>query len=189
MSSDRDKFLVEYYKKCWDNISRAEEAAWKMMAGYATLLAGLSFVYNDIGSTGFLLIIIIFSFFSASLSMNANLWFVRNIGLITNFEKEFLRNEDYGYLIPKSYRKKIPFFHINPEYWEAWWIHTFTYLIICIIFIILLRHKITIFEEKLSIIGTFTGGLFWIIYYGYVLNKRHEKFRNDAPGKKELNEE
>jgi len=145
MSVDREQFLIEYYRKCWDNVSRAEDAAWKMMAGYATLLAGLSFVYEDIGSTGFLLIIIIFSFFSASLSMNANLWFVRNLSLISNFEKEFLRNEDYGYLIPKIWREKLPFFNRKPEYWEAWWVHTFTYLIICITMIVLLRHKITIY--------------------------------------------
>ena len=85
-NNDRIKFLLEFYNVCWNNITRAEDAAWKMMAAYATLIAGLSFIYKDIGAIGFLIIIIIFSYFSINISLNANLWFVRNMGIISNLK-------------------------------------------------------------------------------------------------------
>lgn len=182
--SKREKFLIEYYNKAWNNISRAEDAAWKMMAAYAGLIAGLSFVYDKIGVMGFLSILIIFSFFSISISMNANLWFVRNIGIISNIEKEFLEKTDYNYLIPRSYSKKFDFFNIHPRYWEAWWIHVFTYFLVCITLTLFLWSEVEIIKTQIFIIiGFYFLGILWTIYYGYLLYDRQRRFKENAKGK------
>lgn len=181
-NNDREIFLLEFYKVCWNNITRAEDAAWKRMTAYATLIAGLSFVYSDIKATGFLIIIIIFSFFSISISLNANLWFVRNMGIISNLEKEFLNEGDYNVIIPKSYKGKIPFFSIHLQDWEAWWIHIIAYFAVCASFIWLLTPSIS-YTDKQLVKDFFVFGLIFTFIYGLFLSFRHEKFKRNAQGR------
>lgn len=181
--SERKKFLLEFYKICWANITRAEDAAWKMMAAFATVIAGLSFVYEQIGVVGFLLIVFAFCFFAILLSLNANLWFVRNIGIISNLEKEFLFEEDYNVIIPCKFQKKRPFFSKNIQEWEAWWIHIIVYLIICIILLYLFLPVITNVFDKQLVGVIFCLGLLFTFIYGLSLNARYNTFINNAKGR------
>ena len=176
----RDKFLLEFYKICWSNITRAEESAWKMFAAYTAVFAGLSFTYDIIGVTGFLMVIIIFSFLAIALSLNANLWFVRNIGIISNLEKEFLYEEDYDVIIPPRYKKKIPFFSL--ETFEAWWVLIAAYFGICVTILWLLFPQIPNCIQKNIVIIFFSICFVITMLYGLSLWKRFQRFKEKAHG-------
>jgi len=176
----RDTFLLEFYKVCWNNITRAEEAAWKMFAAYTAVLAGLSLASGIIGKVGFLLITIIFSFLAISLSLNANLWFVRNIGIISNLEKEFLYSEDYDSLIPKGYQKKVPFFSLRA--FEAWWVLIVSYFGICVTTTGLLLPQISGCDQKIIVIVVFLECFFLTVLYGISLKHRHDRLVEKAKG-------
>jgi len=172
------KFLLEMHRSYWNNISRAEDACWKMIAAYTALIAGLAFSIPVIGYAGFLGVFIPFSFMCVVVSLNANLWFLRNIGLISNLEKEFLKNGDYNYLLPKRWgASKYPFLNTEP-----WWVFTLVYFSICFIVTVLMLPKINCIEQVL-IASLFLGCLIGTIWYGKKMRDRYEKFKKDAPGK------
>jgi hypothetical protein len=174
---DRIKFLLQMHNSYWNNISRAEDACWKMMAAYTALIAGLSLSVPVIGYIGFLEIFIPFSFMSIAIFLNANLWFLRNIGLISNLEKEFLRNVDYNYLIPKRWSKKYSFLNSEP-----WWVFISAYFFVCLLITLLMFQKIDC-TEKISIGFLFLICLSLIILYGKKMRDRYERFKIEAPGK------
>ena len=179
--SDRKKFLLEFYQVCWNNITRAEESAWKMFAAYTAVFAGLAFASEIIGIAGFLSVFSIFSFLAIALSLNANLWFVRNIGLISNLEKEFLHESDYGVLVPESYKGKIPFFSLRV--FEAWWVLIVAYFGISLTVLIVLFAQISDCSQKILVVAIYLVSLFLTILYGIFLNLRHKKFVKGVPGK------
>ncbi|MEM2506497.1 MAG: hypothetical protein QXF61_05585 [Nitrososphaeria archaeon] len=115
------------YGEYWDNISRAEDNA-----SYTALFAGLALIHLIIGDFGFLAMILIFSSVSIVIALRANLWYVRNLGLISNIEQEFLEKGDYGIIVPNSFLKKPSF--INNE---IWWIHIVTYLTVMLTLVLL----------------------------------------------------
>ena len=171
---------MEFYKICWSNITRAEESAWKMFAAYTAVFAGLSFTYDIIGATGFLVVIVIFTFLAIALSLNANLWFVRNIGIISNLEKEFLYEEDYDVIIPSKYKKKIPFFSLGV--FEAWWVLIAAYFGICVTILWLLFPKIPNCIQKINVIVFFLICFFITTFYGVSLRRRFQRFKEKARG-------
>jgi hypothetical protein len=117
----RNDFLMKLYENSWSNISTAEDTAWKMMAAYTALFAGLSIAIPYITLFGFVSVIIIFSFLSVAIALNANLWFVRNIGISSSIEKEMLLDSDMNKIIPKRWvERKPPFF--SWERIEVWWV-------------------------------------------------------------------
>jgi hypothetical protein len=176
-NEERTKFLLQMHSLYWNNISRAEEASWKMMAAYTALIAGLSVAVPTIGYIGFLAVFIPFSFMSISISLNANLWFLRNIGLISNLEKEFLKDEDYDYLIPKRWREKLPFVNSEP-----WWIFIIVYFSVCLVVTLLMLSKINYMEQVITI-SLFIICFILTLLYGVKMRNRYEKFKKDAPGK------
>jgi hypothetical protein len=42
-SDYRKEFMLRTYSAFWDCVSRAEDSAWKIVAAYVALFAGLSF--------------------------------------------------------------------------------------------------------------------------------------------------
>jgi len=177
-NEERMKFLLQMHNAYWNNISRAEDACWKMTAAYTALIAGLSISIPVITYVGFLGIFIPFSFLSVIISLNANLWFLRNIGLISNLEKEFLKDEDYNSLIPKRWGEKYPFINSEP-----WCVFTFVYFLVCLIVTGIMFPKINCIMERTVIAFLFLGCLFFTIYYGKMLRDRYEKFKKYAPGR------
>jgi hypothetical protein len=178
---ERKKFLLEFYQACWNNVTRAEESAWKMFAAYTAIFAGLAFASETIGIAGFLSLLSIFSFLAIALSLNANLWFVRNIGLISNLEKEFLDESDYGVLLPKSYKEKIPFFSFRV--FEAWWVLIAAYFSISLTVLIFLFPQISDCNQKILVSAIYLVSLFLTILYGILLKLRHKRFAEGARGK------
>ena len=172
----RSKFLLEMHKAYWNNISRAEDASWKMIAAYTALIAGLAFSSPVIGYTGILAIFIPFSFMSVAISLNANLWFLRNIGLISNLEREFLNDTDYDRLIPKRWQLKYPFINTEP-----WCLFALVYFSVCCIVTALLLPQINKIAQ-IYITCLFLGCLIPTVWYWNKLRKRYERFKIEAPG-------
>jgi len=111
----RDEFLLHMYDAFWNNVSRAENSAWTMVAVYGALIAGVGLARSVITSTGAAFVLIVFGYVGSCLSASANLWFRRNLTLIGRIETNFLRESDYGSLIPSQYKKSRRFWTI--EYW------------------------------------------------------------------------
>jgi hypothetical protein len=175
--SRRDNFLLRMYGEYWDNISRAEDNAWKIFASYTALFAGLALIHPIIGDFGFLLLILIFSSVAIAIALRANLWYVRNLGLISNLEQEFLEERDYGIIVPHPFLKKPRF--INDE---IWWIHIITYLLITFSLILLIYQRL---EE--STLCTLKYSVFICLvvcfFYGCKLYLEYRDFITQAPGK------
>ena len=176
--SKREDFLLKLYEASWNNVSKAEDSIWKIFAAYTAILAGLGLAIDVIGNLGFLLFVITFSFIGVYVAINGNSWFVRNMGIITNIEKEFLKVDDFDYIIPKKWvKKKTPF--INPE---VWWI----ILILFIVIICLTTYLFydTISEEGKSIVTmALVVGFVFAFIYGVYKFGNHRDFISNAKGK------
>jgi len=168
------------YDAYWNNITRAEEAAWKILATYSALFAGLALAYSVVKPIGFAILVILFSFLAIAISLNANLWFVRNIGLIANVEKEFLDKSDYGVLIPARWGKeKVPFF--SWKVFEAWWVLIAAYFAVAVVTMSVLWNRVSS-DDAITILLFFALCTLLTITYGVSLKSRHEDLMRDAPG-------
>lgn len=165
------------YESCWNNVTRAEDSLWKVFAAYTALFAGLGLTIDHIGTFGFLFIMTIFSFAGIISSLIANSWFVRNMGIISNIEKEFL-NFSANEVIPKSWMSgKVGF--LNEENW--WTIVALFSAILIAIHVVLLS---TLSEADLpkQIVLDVLGGIF-VGFYWIMLQRKQNNFTNNAPGK------
>jgi len=178
--ADREKFLISYYEKCWENISRAEDSVWKMFAAYAGLFAGSAFLFDKIGIVGFLGIFISYSGLAMILTLNAHLWYLRNISLISNFEKEFLIPTDYGVIIPNKFKDKLNFLGFHS--FEIWLLLFFAYFFISVLITSFFYTRLTCLEKN-TIIMLFGGVIIINLIYGFHLKTRYDEFRSDSPGK------
>lgn len=173
----REEFLLKMYETCWNNVTRAEDAIWKIIAAYTALFAGLSIAKPVIGSLGFILLIIVFSIAGMCVSMNANLWFTRNMGLISNIEKEFLKKEDWDTLLPKKWAKKKASFSSK----EIWWIifSIFPVVILATTYVIYPDVK----QNIICIVIAELVGFVIVIWYIFKTKKTYNGFIKEAPGK------
>ena len=180
MSDDRKKFVLHMYTVFWDNISHAFDSAWKVMAAYAALFAGLSFAYQFFGAAIVLGVLIPFSFVSVALALNANLWFVRNIALISNIEREFLYDDDYGKLFPEGWKEPRPTGFFNDE---IWWVHITVYSSICFVSTVFMFPMIDDCAHQAGIIILFITSFLGTFFYGVHEYYRFKGFEKKAPGR------
>jgi len=117
MQDKRDEFLLHMYDSFWNNVSRAEEAVWKMVAAYSALIAGTAIARPLITTTGAAMLIMFFGCVASCLAANSNLWYRRNLTMIGRLEGNFLRDSDYGRLIPKAWKSHRRFW--TSEYWSV----------------------------------------------------------------------
>lgn len=166
------------YEMCWTNVTRAEDAIWKVFAAYTALFAGLSISKDIIGFFGFILLISAFSISGMCVSINANLWFTRNIGLVSNIEKELLKKEDWNYIVPKKWASKKASFQSK----EIWWIIFFIFPVVIIATTFVVFPELTEEQQKQVIASQITG---FVIVGMYVLKsmKTYKTFITEAPGK------
>jgi hypothetical protein len=166
------------YEMCWNNVTRAEDAIWKVFAAYTALFAGLSIAENIIGSLGFILLVITFSISGMCVALNANLWFTRNMALISNIEKEFLEKSDWDNIMPKKWATKKASFLSK----EIWWIVflIFPTVILATTFVIFQNLKGQ--EPHIVITAMIIG---FAIGFAYFLKTRKTYcgFIKDMPGK------
>lgn len=180
MEEDKKKdFLLRVYDSYWKNINRAEESAWKIFAGYTALFAGLSLAHPVIGNIGFLFLFLVFSYVSIWLALRSNLWYVRNLGLTSNMEQEFLRKEeDYGKIVPCHFLRKPSFFNK-----ELWWIHIITYVAICATISFLINPQIQPIIHQMIVIFTLCSGMILSFIFGVIWYREYETFLAQAKGK------
>lgn len=180
MSSDyRKEFKLKMYSAFWDCVSRAEDSAWKMVAAYVALFVGLHFFYEVIGPAGVAIIFIVFSYTAIVFALRANTWYLRNMGLISNLEREFLKKEDYGTLIPHFFADKLRFLN-----WEIWIIQAVSYFLVCVAFLSCVFPKIDVCEQQILVSVVFATGLLLTIFCGWRYYREFKNFCSHAPGKK-----
>jgi hypothetical protein len=91
----RDEFLVVMYEKMWDNINRHLTVVWEAAAIIAGAVALFALTENgvlspDIAST----LIVMIAGWAVLHAYDANGWYSRNLAIIANIEKVFLRSDD-----------------------------------------------------------------------------------------------
>src|SRR6266478_1519931 len=91
----RDQFLIAMYGEVWNNINRHLTVMWESAAILAGAFALLALVEKhalppDLASS---LVVLLSAWFIAH-TYDANTWFNRNLAIVTNIERQFLRAED-----------------------------------------------------------------------------------------------
>jgi len=175
----RIEFMLKMYAHFWDNISRAEDSAWKMFAAYTGIFVGLQFFSSIIGLFGVATLFTLFSFMAVLLMIRANLWYSRNLGLISNLEKEFLDKGDYGRLVPYYFQKKPRF--LNKEIFN---IQGLMYYLINVGVIALLWSKLDLLHQQIVVLILVICTILLLVY-GMVFcwHKDFKKFLAEAKGK------
>jgi hypothetical protein len=121
--------------------------------------------------------------FMMVISLNLNMWFLRNLNIISNIELYFLKKEDYGELIPEYFHGKKDIHFNRPEVWifaffSILIVHSLVYIFSFILF----------YPEKISkneffwISVVFFAGLFLASFFYFYHKAKHNKFLKDAPG-------
>lgn len=112
----RDEFLRTWYGVLWSNIDRSMTSIWQIAGPIA--LVGAAFIYMDkFGPhlTASLQLVILFWALNNTMDMNA--WHRRNLIFVARVERQFLKEADYGAIIPGSFREPrvdwIEFYSIN----------------------------------------------------------------------------
>ncbi len=114
----RDEFLIQWYGILWANVTRSMEGIWKVLAPIAvvgTVMAAVQKGYLPLPLGSSLTFVILL--WALNMTIDLNQWHRRNLVFLTAVEREFLRDDDYGRVIPAKYRERgaewIRFYMIN----------------------------------------------------------------------------
>ncbi|MCE7976605.1 MAG: hypothetical protein DYH03_05485 [Nitrospira sp. NTP1] len=102
----RHDFLLKLYETAWKNIIRTDELLWKVFLTYASVVLSTLFLSDKVFNNLFygIAIALAITAIATCHAFNVNLWFMRNLVLISNVEIEFLNANDYGVLIPAKWK-------------------------------------------------------------------------------------
>lgn len=93
--SRRDDFLMEMYKQMWTNINRHILVVWQSVSVLLGTLAAFALVEKNIISLDVACtLVLIISTWLVAHTIDANYWFNRNLAIISNIERQFLRPND-----------------------------------------------------------------------------------------------
>jgi hypothetical protein len=107
----RNQFLMEMYRQMWANINRHILVVWQSVSVLIGTFAVFALVEKQIISLDFAstLVVIIAAWLVAH-AIDANFWFNRNLAIVSNIERQFLRPNDlcliHSYF--KEHRKAGP---------------------------------------------------------------------------------
>lgn len=95
MSDSRDQFLIAMYNEMWENINRHILVVWQSVAVLggafaALMLAEKQTVPLDYSAT----IVVLVAAWQIAHVVDASWWFSRNLRIVTNIERQFLRPSD-----------------------------------------------------------------------------------------------
>ncbi|SRR6266566_1367828 len=181
----RDEFLLHMYDAFWNNITRAENTAWTIIAVYGALIAGVGLAQTLLTPVGASFVLIIFGDLASCFSASANLWFRRNLTMIGRLESQFLNQNDYGFLLPSDYKNPRKFWTI-----ENWTVLIIAYpLVSTILSLILLFPPVQILVAApvsatglILIFGTIVGGLVFTVYFASVQSCNYTRFLEKTDG-------
>ena len=177
----RDEFLIAFYNNVWLNVRRAETSLWVLVPLYFTILTGFLIYRKEINIfiTTFLILILSISF--SCITFNLNLWFVRNMRLVSRAEREFLDpKKDYNRVIPEKWIiEHIKFFTTEP-----YCIFGFAYLLIGIastVFFLIFASEVSLTQNQMIIlISSWVLLLLGEIAFVNKLRKRYNKNINET---------
>jgi hypothetical protein len=117
--SPREEFLMEMYSRLWDNISRHVTISWQAITAVFTATAALALsekrVLNvDVAAS----LVLIVCAWAVCHYYDASAWYNRNLVIVANIERQFLKDEDV---------KEIHFYftrHRNPTMIEHFKLHS-----------------------------------------------------------------
>jgi hypothetical protein len=91
----RDEFLAVMYGKMWDNINRHLTVVWEAAAIIAGAVALFALTENDVVSLDVAsALIVTIAGWAVLHAYDANSWYNRNLAIIANIERVFLRPDD-----------------------------------------------------------------------------------------------
>lgn len=171
MSNINNNFKGRMYSEFWQNVRNAEKTSWKVFISYDLFIGIISFLLNYTFSN--LLIIILLTMLTTiaiSITLNANLWFLRNMYLISRVERVF---KPYD-IIPLKWKEfKLPFFNR-----EIWTIHMFLYILTSIFLSMFFFVNLDLLSILL-ILGVILICLVTVFFYAKYLYKQYKRLNED----------
>lgn len=164
------------YEETWQNISGAEDAIWKVMAAYTAVLAATALASTAVGTWGFALIMSVFGFLGMAVCLNANWWFVRNIGLVSNLEQHFLHDSDYDRILPRAWKSKVGFLNF-----EVWWTLILLFIFVTAAVVGLVGPTLPALHANILYLVTVLGAV-GVAVYGAIVARLLKDFKSHAPG-------
>jgi hypothetical protein len=112
----RDEFLRTWYGVLWSNIDRSMTSIWQIAGPIG--LVGAVFIYMDkLGPHLAVSLQLIIVFWALNNTIDMNSWHRRNLIFAARVERYFLKDTDYGVIVPISFREPrtdwIEFYAIN----------------------------------------------------------------------------
>lgn len=120
---ERGEFLRTWYGVLWSNIDRSMTSIWQIAGPIA--LVGAAFIYEgQLGPhlTASLQMLIVFWALNNTMDMNS--WHRRNLIFVSRVERHFLKDDDYGVVIPSSFREP------RTDWIEFYWINFVTFIVL-----------------------------------------------------------
>ena len=91
----RDEFLIAMYNKMWDNIDRHIHVVWQSVGVLAGSITALVLVEKEVFSLDFaVMLVVMVGVWQVAHVLDASWWFNRNLLIIANIEKQFMRTAD-----------------------------------------------------------------------------------------------
>lgn len=189
----RKEFLINMYNQMWNNINRHINVVWQPIALLVASLGLLSFAEKEFINfdLAITLVVLLSGWFIAHV-YDSSTWYNRNLVILSNIEKQFLRGQDekeIHFFFKRSHRKidtMITHFKLQRA------------LGIGLIFIVLYYHvtkrivEINLFLNKyLQVLLPYLVAVIVVIYLNISIksgNQSYEELLEKSPGKEmELN--
>lgn len=177
----RHDFLLKLYETAWKNIIRTDELLWKVFLTYASVVLATLFLSDKVFNNPVygIAIALAITAIATCHAFNVNLWFMRNLVLISNIEVVFLNANDYGALIPEKWKPPfgMKFFNFKEFPSLLGFIYPIFAVLICFPF------WSDFSQVKQAIVAVWAAILFVLsgVYIHY-LNMDFEDLKHEAPG-------
>src|SRR3990172_2224297 len=103
----RPDYFIQWRTSLWTSMREKESNVWKFTTFYASAMAlilGLAKEYTDALTAATITTVAgLLSYWGQAIIIDSNFWWARNLKLIGNIEKLFLRDSEYGVVIPGFY--------------------------------------------------------------------------------------
>lgn len=114
MSDKRQDFLIAWYQTLWSNIDRSFSSIWQTVALLGSTIAiSYGVISDNVPPFEGTVLGLVVAYWAIFMVIDSNLWYLRNLAFISGVERELLRSEDYGKIIPTQYRNIRPYGFID----------------------------------------------------------------------------
>jgi hypothetical protein len=179
--TERQQFLLKMYETTWHNIARTDEALWRFFIAYVTVIIAALFLSDKyLNNIYYGLIIAVFiTAVATCYSFNVNLWFLRNLLIIGNLEVTFLDADDYGKIIPMTWKPPFSGTFINLKEFPT--ILGFIYPLFAVLMVTNYWGRLCDSQKSFLEVYFIIVSILVSVYIGF-LNKRFNDLKENAPG-------